>query len=240
MRMSFDGYKINEFEFEGREAKLICPEKPIGRIAIKTEYWEAFPDVEIGLLEHGFHIAFLKNSSRFAPNEDCDARARFIRFLAKEYNLSEKCVPVGMSLGGAHAIRFAGLYPELVSCIFLDAPVVNYCTLGSFKLISAATNVWQKEILPTYPGLRHYQVAGLPENPVHMIDSLVSNKIPIVMSYGLHDMSVNYTEHGALLEEAYEGTDLLLAIPVEYRGHHPHGLLYGNDKIIDFIMEHTK
>lgn len=239
MRMTFDGYKINEFEFEGIPAKLICPENPIGRVALKTEYWEAFPDVEICLLEKGFHIAYLKNSSRFAPRKDCDAKARFIKFLAKEYGVSEKCVPIGMSLGGSCAIRFAGFYPELVSCIFLDAPVVDYCSLGSFK-IGSTSGVWQKEILPTYPGLRHYQVASFSENPVNMVEILVENKIPVVMSYGLQDASVIYKDHGALLEEAYEGTDLLLTIPVEYRGHHPHGLMYGNGKIVDFIINHTK
>ncbi len=236
MKISFDGYKIEEFEFEGREAKLICPEKPVGKLALKMEYWGAFPNVEIELIDRGYHVAYIKNTSRFAPKEDCDTKAHFVKFLADKYNLSERVVPIGMSLGGAHAVRFAGFYPELVSCLFIDAPVIDYCSLSSCK-IGNRSGVWQKEILATYPDLRHYKLASFSENPVNMADTLVANKIPVVMSYGLQDLSVNYSEHGALLEEAYEGTGLLKTIPVEYRGHHPHGKLCDNTEIVDFIIE---
>ena len=234
MKMNLRDYQIIEFTFEGREAKLICPVNPVGRLVLKMEYWDAFPDVEAMLVDRGYHLAYLKNTSRFAPREDCDAKARFIRFLASEYNLSCKCVPVGMSLGGAHAILFAGLYPELTACIYLDAPVVNYCCLHSCR-IGSDTPVWEREVQAIYPGLKHYQLASFPGNPVLMIDTLVENRIPVVMCYGGQDASVEYRDHGALLEEAYEGTDLMKVFFVSLRGHHPHGLLEDNSPIVDYI-----
>ena len=86
-----------------------------------------------------------------------------------------------------------------------------------------------------YPGLKHYQLASFSENPVHQLDRLVKNRIPVVMCWGEQDESVCYTDHGALLEEAYEGSGLMSAICVPYRGHHPHGLLGNNEKLADLI-----
>lgn len=40
------------------------------------------------------------------------------------------------------------------------------------------------------------------------------------------------------LEEAFAGTDLLTAIPVFNRGHHPHGKIGNNQVIVDFILSH--
>ncbi len=234
MKMDFRDYSIQEFTFEGREAKLICPEKPIGRLALKMEYWGAYPDLETKLIGRGYHLAYIKNTSRFAPREDCDVKARFVRFLAEKYGLSHRCVPIGMSLGGAHAIRFAGFYPELTGCIFLDAPIVNYCAQGSCR-IGSTNGVWEREVLQTYPGLKHYQLASFSENPVHMVELLVKNEIPVLMCWGEEDATVCYADHGALLEEAYAGTGLMTVLSVPFRGHHPHGLLGDNGKLADLI-----
>ena len=57
-------------------------------------------------------MAFLRNQTRFATREDCDAKARFAHFLRENYGLRDKCVPVGFSCGGAHAVNFCGAYPE--------------------------------------------------------------------------------------------------------------------------------
>ena len=57
---------------------------------------------------------------------------RFRDFLTAEFGLSEKCVPVGMSCGGLHAVKLAAAHPEMVSALYLDAPVINLlsCPFG--------------------------------------------------------------------------------------------------------------
>ena len=84
MSDSWYGFKCIEFEFEGQDAKLVFPEPEVsnGRLAIKTEYWGAFPDIEINLLRKGFHLAYIKNKTRFATKEDCDIKASFIKHLS--------------------------------------------------------------------------------------------------------------------------------------------------------------
>ena len=46
--------------FEGRELIIVFPEKANGKCAIKTEYFDAFPEVQIELLKQGYHIVHMK------------------------------------------------------------------------------------------------------------------------------------------------------------------------------------
>lgn len=240
----WNGFRCEKFTFEGKDAIVVFPDEPAkdSKIVLKTEYWGAFPDVEIQLLRNGYHLAFLKNSSRLAPKEDCDRKAAFIKFLAAKYNLSEKCIPVGMSCGGAHAVRFAGYYPELVACMYIDAPVLNYC---DFPGKAKYQGIWEKEFLAAYPDMKHYKLLSFPHHPINMADTLIANHIPILMVYGTEDTTVVYEENGKLLEDAFEGTDLLKVIAVEARGHHPHGLVsysatVDNSAIVQYILDHSQ
>lgn len=239
--MEWHGYPLKEFEFEGRLARLVCPKgAAVGKLMLKTEYWDAFPDVELRMLERGYHLCYLKNKTRFATREDCDAKAALIRFLAKEYGLSERCIPIGMSCGGAHAVRFAGFYPELVSCMFIDAPVLNYFDFPGKVGDPTKEKVWEREFTAAYPGIKRHLLAGFTEHPICMADTLIENKIPIIMVYGSSDDLVLYEENGALLEQAFEGSGLLKVIRVSNRGHHPHGKIGDNTEIVDFLTEESK
>lgn len=244
----WNGFRCERFIFEDKDAIIVFPDTPAqnSKIVLKTEYWNAFPDVEIQMLKNGHHVAYLKNASRLAPKEDCDRKAAFIKFLADKYNLSEKCIPVGMSCGGAHAVRFAGYYPELVACMYIDAPVLNFCDFPGKQVSGTGRwqDVWEKEFLAAYPGMKHYQLLSFPHHPINMADILVANRIPVVLVYGLEDSTVIFEENGKLLAEAYEGTDLLKLIPVSARGHHPHGILRynttcDNNEIVEFLLSHS-
>ncbi len=45
--------------------------------------------------------------------------------MLETFNVSKKCVIIGMSCGGMQEIYFSAKHPEYVSCVYLDAPVVN-------------------------------------------------------------------------------------------------------------------
>lgn len=236
------GLRCRHFTFEDRDAVVVLPDvkNANGHLVLKTEYWGAFPDVEIQLVKRGFHLAYLQNKTRFATKEDCDAKARFIDHLSKAYHLNGKCVPIGMSCGGAHAIRFAGFYPDLIDCIYIDAPVLNYQSYpGKIGNIDQM-HVWDTEFTAAYPGIHRYLLPGFSEHPICMADTLIAHRIPIIMVYGTEDSTVSYDENGRLLEDAFENTYLLKTIAVPCRGHHPHGLIGDNSPIIDFILKHTQ
>lgn len=236
----WNGYKFERFSFEDRDAIIVFPKERLedGAWALKTEYWGAYPDIELKLLGRGFHLAYVKNKTRFATREDCDVKARFVEYISKKYSLSPKCVPVGMSCGGAHAVNFAGYYPHLISCLYIDAPVLNFC---DFPAKPSWSGIWEKEFTVAYPGVKRSDLLFFEPHPLNRAKALIENRIPVLLVYGDEDRTVIYEENGKLLEEAFADSDLLKVIRVSCRGHHPHGMIDTNDneRIVDYIVDKT-
>lgn len=241
MENLWNGFPCEEFEFEGMKAYIVSPlpGTEVGKLALKTLYWNAFPDIEINLLKNGYHLAYVDKTSRFPTNSECDRMARFVKFVSEKHNLNGKCVPIGMSLGGARAMRLAGLYPELISCLYLDAPVLNYCDFPCTMGHEYREKVWENEFLAVYPGMKRYQLMGFTEHPMNAIDTIMAHKIPVLLVWGAEDSTVVYNEHGRIMEDAYEGSDLLTVVCVKNRGHHPHGRIGSNADLVQYILEHS-
>ena len=70
----YHGYKRIQFTFEGRDAILVFPKEadPQGRWLLKTEYFDAFPEFELEMVKRGFHLAFVKNITRWHKSESDD------------------------------------------------------------------------------------------------------------------------------------------------------------------------
>lgn len=238
---TWQGFKCEEFEFEGHPANIVFPEKANEKKTwtIKTEYRDAFPETEIELLRRGFHVTYIKNTSRWATKVDCDTRARFVKYISETYGLSDKCVPVGMSCGGCNAVNFAGFYPELVACMFLDAPVLNFADLpGSFS-DEFKRSVWDKEFVKAYPGIKRADLLNFDNHPISKAPILIEHKLPILMLYGTDDIVVEYRVHGQLLEEVYaDHPGLLTVMKRPEEGHHPHGYPTHPETIADWIEAH--
>lgn len=235
----FFGLKSVEFEFEEKRAIVVFPEIPDEKRnwCLKTEYWGAFPDRELDLARRGFHLCYLENETRWATRSDCDRKARFVSFLHDELGLRDKCVPVGMSCGGDHAFNFAGFYPECVACIYVDAPVLNFCSCPGKLGDKSSEEIWENEFVKAYPGITRAKLLGFDNHPIGKADIIKKHGIPIAMSYGTEDQSVNYNENGRLLEIEYEGDEHLLVMPRPCQGHHPHGAVPEVGKLIDFIVK---
>lgn len=241
MRENWHGFHAERFLFEERDAIIVFPDNPKESCPwlLKTEYWDAFPDVELRLLKQGFHVAYLQNRNRWATREECAAKARFVGYLSTAYGLNPKCVPIGMSCGGGYAVKFSGLYPELVKCMYIDAPVLNFCSIPGKYGNPLSDDLWKREFVTAYPGIRHYQLPGWNEHPICQADALRAHGIPVLLVYGKEDATVLYEENGKLLADALEGTGLVKEIAVPSRGHHPHGMIGDNQPIVDFILSNT-
>ncbi len=236
---NLDKFKIDEFEFMGRAARVICPEKADERRswAFKMEYRDEFPEPELALLNKGYHVAFIKNKTRFGSDDDMEIKQKFAKYIVEKYSLNEKCVPVGMSLGGAQSVIFAGKYPELVEGIYIDAPVLNFCMYWD----ECRSDVWKNEVEVAYPGLKRYHLLNFYNHPMNYFDVLVENRIPVLMLWGTQDETVLYKDNGMLLEEAYaEFPELLTVMKRQSEGHHPHGFGPRSYIIADYIAEHMQ
>ncbi len=231
--IEWEGFSGIEFEFDGLSAKLIKPNvEPNGKWALKTEYFGAFPSVEIELLNRGWHIAYNENYNRWAQDRDVLRKAEFIKFVSKEFSLNKKCAIVGMSCGGMYGVKTAAVAPELISVLYLDAPVMNLlsCPAG----LGVSTQPHYDEFYGI-TGITVSELLNYREHPVDKMDILLKNNIPVILVAGDSDCTVPYCENGAILEKYYrENNGIIEAYVEKGKDHHPHGLK--NPLIIaDFI-----
>ena len=231
------GFKRIDFKFEGREAILVLPKAANAERnwLLKTEYFDAFQDFEYEMVCRGWHLAFIKNVTRWCIDEDLDLKARFAAALAEELGLYPKCMPVGMSCGGMIGVKLAARHPECVSALYLDAPVMNLLSCparvgrGESKTLNEFVNA---------TGITLSELISYREHPIDKMPILLENNIPIVLVYGDSDDVVPYHENGMLLERYYNaGGGNILAIGKPGCAHHPHGL-EDNTPIIEFVEKY--
>lgn len=242
----WNGYRRLDFTFEGREAILVCPSSPCegGRWLLKTEYFDAFPDLELELVRCGYYLAYIKNINRWGLPEDLHAKKRFRDFLVKEFGLGEKCVPVGMSCGGLFGIKLAGMYPEMVSMLYLDAPVVNILSMLDMGTPENCCPIRAEEIFQAL-GLSRSEMIAYRDHPLDYLPQLVAERIPVCLVYGGADTVVLPNENAELIKKAYIQSGVpFMWFKKEGLNHHPHAL-QGLDQdeqkqVIDFIIEHDQ
>ena len=238
-KSDWNGFTRVDFTFEDYDVILVFPKEPNENKnwMLKTEYFGAFPNFQIEMLERGWHLAYLKNKTRWCLDEDIDRKKRFCDFLTKEYGLYKKCAIVGMSCGGLIGTKFAAKYPECVSALYLDAPVMNLlsCPAGLGRSERFCWSEFADAMGMDLPQLISYR-----EHPIDKMHLLLENDLPIILVYGDSDDVVPYEENGQLLEEYYRANGgTIVAIGKEGCGHHPHGL-EDNTPIIEFIEKYSK
>ncbi len=237
MDARWNNYKIDYFEFEERDALIVYPNvTPNGKIVVKTEYFDDFPDFEFEMLDKGYYLCNISHSTRWATDEETDIMARFIKYTANKLNASEKCILVGMSCGGLQAAKLTQKYPELTAVMYLDAPVLNILSMAG--LGDRKESISWRELVNAY-GFSRSTVVNFRESPIDDMDVLIKNNIPIIMLYGDADDVVIYEENGKVLEDYYKkhgGT--IKVIRKSMCSHHPHGLK-NNKIIIDFVEKYV-
>ncbi len=234
----FENFTCKELIFAERRAVIICPNcTPNGKMILKTEYVDAFPTFDIAMLERGYHIIHVFQRTRWAPDEEIQILADFVRFCAKELGTSPRCILEGMSCGGLQAARFAELYPELVAVLYLDAPVMNILSMvGLGECKGDFIESFWREIVATY-GVSRSTIVNFRKSPIDNMEPLIANNIPVLILYGNADNVVIYEENGKVLEEYYKAHNgKIKVIAKSMCGHHPHGL-DDPTPIIDFIEE---
>ncbi|MBR2472303.1 MAG: alpha/beta fold hydrolase [Clostridia bacterium] len=232
----WNGFKKETKELAGRELIIVYPEKPNGRWVLKTEYFNAFPETEIKLVTKGYHLVHIKNKTRWHVWEDTEARAKLAEYMHKELGLSKKCVIVGMSCGGMQGIYFGAKYPQYVSCMWLDAPVVNLlsCPFGLGKPLSAD----MREEFIKNKGMTLPELLAYREHPLDYIPKLVENDIPVFLVAGDSDTVVPYDENGIYVDKAYRAAGRTIETVIKPGcDHHPHGLS-DDTPILQFIEKY--
>jgi len=232
---NYNGYGLEKIEIGGMEAVIVHPKKPNGKWALKTEYFPAFPGVQLKLLELGYYVAHVTSKTRWYCEEDNKRRAELAEYMIKNYGVSEKCVIIGMSCGGMQGIYFATDYPQYVSVLYLDAPVVNFlsCPAG----IGKGRGINYQEFADA-KGMSLEELISFRDHPLDRLPKLAKLNIPVCLVCGDSDGVVPYDENGIYIKKAYEEAGAIIETHLKPGcDHHPHSL-EDNTPIIDFILKY--
>ena len=231
------GFKRLDFKFNGRECILVCPDTPCegNKWLYRTEYFGAFADLEIALVKKGYHLAYMKNTTRMCPEIDTDMRPLFCDFLSREFGLNKKCALIGLSCGGMQAVYFAAKYPQYVACAYLDAPVMNYLSwpfgLGVSQCDDSAEFIRDM-------GVGLSEMLNFRNHPIDQKEKLLKSGIPILLVSGDSDTVVPFCENGQLLYDYFKANGGNIELILKAGGdHHPHALS-DNTPIIKFVQKY--
>lgn len=222
----WNGFHSKEFMFSERNAVIVFPnEKANGKMLLKTEYLDAFPEFDKEMLSRGYHLIHIAHFSRWAPDDEINIMADFVKHCAKELRLSEQCMIEGLSCGGLQAVRFAETYPELCTALYLDAPVLNILSMaGLGELKKENADQFWREIASTFH-VSKSTIVNFRKSAIDNMSPLIANNIPIMLLYGNADDVVIYEENGKVLVDYYQQHHGNIKVIVRSMGgHHPHGL----------------
>ncbi|HEY9248699.1 MAG TPA: GDSL-type esterase/lipase family protein [Rariglobus sp.] len=233
----WNGYERTDFLVGRRPAILVAPKTPAaGRPWIwRTEFFGAFPSVDLALLEKGWHVAYLDVQNLYGAPVALDAMDGFHPYLLEKYKLAGKPVLEGFSRGGLFAFNWAARHPDRVAALYVDAPVCDFKSWpAGHGRGKGSPGDWTR-CLQVY-GLTEEQARDYTGNPIDNLAPLAAAKIPIIAVAGDADDVVPLNENIGIVEKRYRelgGRIQLITKPGV--GHHPHSLT-DPTPVVDFLV----
>ena len=238
----WQGYSRHRFQFQGMEAWVVEPNKPIGGGLFS--WCLMFPDAFTErcaapqLLERGFYHVYLSVGNTFGSPEAVKQLASFHQFLIKR-GFSKRAVLIGISRGGLYAHRYASEHPENVSVIYGDAAVLDMKSWPGGKGKGKGSPGDWKAMKESYGFQNESDAIAYDGNPIDQLAPLAKQKIALVYVVGDADDVVPYEENTSLVETRYK--ELGGKVEVYHKpgvGHHPHGL-EDPKPVVEFIIRHS-
>ena len=244
-RSEWNSYDRYDFEFNGKPAIVVVPKQtlPGKPWAWRGEFFGAFANTDVALLDKGFHLAYLGLPDLFGSPEAVAQWNGFYQELTGKYGLAKKVVLIGLSRGGLYCYNWAAANPDKVACIYGDAPVCDFKSWPGGKLKglgkgNGSALEWQN-MLKAFNFKSDTEAIAYDKNPVDNLKPLAEAHIPLLHVYGDADSVVPWEENTGVIAERYRklgGTITL--IPKPGVSHHPHGLS-DPAPIVEFIMKHA-
>ncbi|MDO6518697.1 SGNH/GDSL hydrolase family protein [Zobellia uliginosa] len=199
------GFSKYDFEFDGKKAFVVEPTKTLYG---KPWVWRArFPgwhtEMDSILLSEGFHIAYLNTNSQFGSPRAVKSWDRFYKYLTKAHDFSDKVALEGVSRGGLFIYNWAKKYPERVSCIYAEAPVLDFTSWpGGFGSGIGSAKDW-KILKNEYGFASDTEAKKYADMPMHGLEKLAAAKVPVLHMISLTDSVVPPTENTLPLINKY-------------------------------------
>ena len=232
----WQGFRRIDYCYKKNEVTLVFPvEKQINQWIWRTEFFGAYPYADIEMLRKGYILAYYSISGLYGSPKAIRKMDDFYNHIIEEYDLYPKVILIGFSRGGLYALNFACEYPERISAIYFDAPVLDIHSWPHGRYSGEGNQILWQECMKAY-GYKSEEEAES-YTFANKFEPLLRFDIPIIIVAGDCDKSVPYEENGALLEDYYKKNNgHIKVIKKNGAGHHPHSL-ENPQIIVDFLIK---
>ncbi|MEX0288708.1 MAG: GDSL-type esterase/lipase family protein [Flavobacteriaceae bacterium] len=246
MESEWKGFDRLDFEYQGREARLVLPEHPLPH---NPWIWRArFPDwhteADSILVSKGYHLAYVNTNNLYGSPKAIKAWDDFYDYVTREYKLNKKTALMGVSRGGLFVYNWAKQNPQKVACIYAEAPVCDFKSWpAGFGKSQGSQEDWE-QLKEVYGFENDEKAKAYLNNPIDGLGPLAAQKVPILHMIGLKDKIVPPEENTYPLVQKYISFGgSATVVPStggeqQLQGHHfpveTPGL------VADFIQYHTK
>lgn len=235
------GFQRKILFFEGYEVTVVIPTHPKeGNPWIwRTEFFGAFSMADLAMVQEGWYLVHINLANQYGCPQAVETMSRFQTFICQTYQLNDKTVLFGFSRGGLYALHYAAQYPQNISGIYLDAPVIDIKSwpagMGEGEGSAKDWYECQQAFSLIKGGIEAYSL--LLEETFKI---LTQKKLPIILVAGDDDSVVPFKENGEKIVEAYKEKEIPFELILKPGiGHHPHSL-EDPTMIVDFLTQHCK
>lgn len=240
VKSDYHGCDRYDFKVLGKNAIIVFPKKltPKNKWVWRAEFFDAFPIVDLDLLEQGWALTYIAISDMYGNDESVEIMRQYQEFLVNAFDLEPKATIFGFSRGAFYAVNYTAKYPQNVGCLYLDAPVLDILSwpAGRGKSFGGQGTPADWEICKKVLGLTEETAADYKGSPKFHIAELAKADIPLILVQGDADIAAPMEENAQLLIDNYEklGGTKFKVIIMEGKGHHPHSV-YDPKPVSDFI-----
>ena len=240
VKSDYHGCDRYDFKVLGKNAIIVFPKKltPKNKWVWRAEFFDAFPIVDLDLLEQGWALTYIAISDMYGNDESVEIMRQYQEFLVNAFDLEPKATIFGFSRGAFYAVNYTAKYPQNVGCLYLDAPVLDILSwpAGRGKSFGGQGTPADWEICKKLLGLTEETAADYKGSPKFHIAELAKADIPLILVQGDADIAAPMEENAQLLIDNYEklGGTKFKVIIMEGKGHHPHSV-YDPKPVSDFI-----
>ena len=233
----YHGFRRIEFPLNGHNCIVVFPEnaredKPW---VYRAEFLGAFDTVDVELLNRGWHLVTYQISNLFGCPESVELMKQFYDFIVPEFGLSPKCDIFGFSRGGLYSFNFTCRYPECVSTLYLDAPVMN---MRDWPCDDRYEGSFDYNECPKVYHMTREELFASEIHPIERLGELLKTKVPTVLVAGAADKTVRFTYNSRMLSDYMKAhhADFFEIIKPDC-DHHPHSV-EDPTPVADYIAAH--